>query len=619
MSVNQASLPAEADVLLKHKRENEMTPASLEGQTLGRYRILEPLGRGGMARVYRAYHPQLDRYVALKVLRSDLVEDEEFLARFQREAQAVAGLRHPNIVQVFDSDVQDDVYYIVLELLEGDTLKARLNDYRARGGKMPLGEVVRILLDVLDGLAYAHSEGMIHRDIKPANIMLTRRGQAVVTDFGLAQIVGGTRHTATGALMGTLNYIAPEQGLRGHSDARSDIYSLGIVFYEMLTQHTPFEADTPLAVLMKHVNDPLPLPRKMDPAIPEPFERIVLKALGKSPDDRYQSAGEMAQALRQAAGKAGVKLPSHVSLPLSFTTEAPSESVAVLSGTAREKIADARFADDDTDATLGQRLAAEMAEGEQALGRAGKELLSTVGTLGQAFAGRMAQAVTGRMAQALGEAVEATKGALSKTTSELEAISSGTPVEEMPDEQPADDDVGATWGQRLAVERAASEKEPGAPPEVRPQRGRAAGRAVLGAIGIVAIGNLVMLIVSLPTGWWLFERGWPIQIFLVSLGLCFVMWATSSIWMLIPTGIISGTGVLLAYSSLTGNWRQWVFLWFFQLWIVAGSVAMPIWLAKRKDKARQLSRLVALLIGISSVMLIPIIAFAAMLRALLGG
>jgi len=419
--------------------------------------------------------------------------------------------------------------------------------------------------------------------------------------------------------MGTLNYIAPEQGLRGHSDARSDIYSLGIVFYEMLTQHTPFEADTPLAVLMKHVNDPLPLPRKMDPTIPEPFERIVLKALGKSPDDRYQSAGEMAQALRQAAGKAGVKLPSHVSLPLSFTTKAPSESVAVLSGTAREKIADARFADDDTDATLGQRLAAERAEGEQALGRAGKELLSTVGTLGQAFAGRMAQAVTGRMAQALGEAVEATKGALSKTTSELEAVSSGTLVEEMPDKQPVDDDVGVTWGQRLPAERAASEKEPGAPPEVRPKRGRVAGQAVLGAIGIIAIGNLVMLIVSLPTGWWLFEHGWPIQIFLVSLGLCTIMWATSSIWMLIPTGIISGTGVLLAYSSLTGNWRQWVFLWFFQLWIVVGSVAMPIWLAKRKDKARQLSRLVALLIGISSVMLIPIIAFAAMLRALLGG
>ncbi|MFN2271519.1 MAG: serine/threonine-protein kinase, partial [Anaerolineae bacterium] len=158
---------------------------SLEGRNLGKYRVLEPLGRGGMARVYRAYHPQLDRYVAIKVLRSDLVEEGEFLARFRREAQAVAALRHPNVVQVFDFDLQDGIYYMVIELLEGDTLQTRLNDYRARGGGMPLGEVLRVLLDVLDGLAYAHSEGMIHRDLKPANILLTRRGQAVLTDFGI--------------------------------------------------------------------------------------------------------------------------------------------------------------------------------------------------------------------------------------------------------------------------------------------------------------------------------------------------------------------------------------------------------------------------------------------------
>src|SRR5512140_719402 len=145
-----------------------MSPSNLEGMTLGKYRILEPLGRGGMAQVYKAYHPQLDRYVAIKVLRSDLVEHEEFLARFRREAHAVSGLRHPNIVQVFDFDVQgDDTYYMVMELLEGDTLRARLNEYRARGERMPLPEVLRILADVLNGLAYAHSEGIIHRDIKP--------------------------------------------------------------------------------------------------------------------------------------------------------------------------------------------------------------------------------------------------------------------------------------------------------------------------------------------------------------------------------------------------------------------------------------------------------------------
>ena len=167
-----------------------MAVDSLEGQNLGKYRVLEPLGRGGMARVYRAYHAQLDRYVAIKVLRSDLVEEEEFLARFKREARAAAALRHPNIVQVYDFDVRGGLYYMVMELLPGDTLRRRLNDYQGQGDKMPLGEVVRILLDVLDGLAYAHSEDMIHRDVKPANILLTKRGQAVLIllddtrDFG---------------------------------------------------------------------------------------------------------------------------------------------------------------------------------------------------------------------------------------------------------------------------------------------------------------------------------------------------------------------------------------------------------------------------------------------------
>jgi tRNA A-37 threonylcarbamoyl transferase component Bud32 len=339
-----------------------MAPASLQGQTLGKYRVLEPLGRGGMAQVYRAYHPQLDRYVAIKVLRSDLVEEEEFLVRFRREAQAVARLRHPNIVQVYDFDLQDGIYFMVMEILEGDTLKARLNDYHGRGEQMPPGEMARILLDVLDGLAYAHSEGMIHRDIKPGNIMLTRRGQAVVTDFGIAQIVGGTQHTAAGVLMGTLNYIAPEQGLEGKSDARSDIYSLGIVFYEMLLGKPPFDADTPLAILMKHLHDPLPLPRQVDPRVPEPFERILLRALAKQPEERYQSAPEMAEALRKAVAEAGVTLPEQISLPLSFTTaEAPSEAVAVISGTARERVTDAGFAKDDTDASLGQLPSAESA------------------------------------------------------------------------------------------------------------------------------------------------------------------------------------------------------------------------------------------------------------------
>ena len=320
-----------------------MSPFTLEGQTLGKYRVLDALGRGGMAQVYRGYHPQLDRHVAIKVLRSDLVEQDDFLERFRREAHAASGLRHPNIVQVFDFDAQDDFYYMVMELLEGDTLRARLNEYRVKNERMPLDEIARILSDVLNGLEFAHSEGIIHRDIKPANIMLTKKEQAVLTDFGIAQILGSTQVTAAGALMGTLNYMAPEQGMEGRCDVRSDIYSLGIVLYEMLTGYTPFDADTPLAILMKHLNDPLPLPSKLDPNLPPSFEQIVLKALAKDPEDRYQSAEEMLTALQ--------------AMPQDLPSEkrgmvAPPGGIApqvVFSGDSRQQISDQHLANEDTD------------------------------------------------------------------------------------------------------------------------------------------------------------------------------------------------------------------------------------------------------------------------------
>jgi len=334
-----------------------MAPIYLEGKNLGKYRILEPLGRGGMAQVYKAYHPQLDRYVAIKVLRSDLVEEVEFLARFRREARAVAALRHPHIVQIYDFDAQDDLYYMVMELLEGNTLKAYLNAMRVRGERLPLGEAVRIFSDVLDGLSYAHGEGIIHRDLKPANIMLTRRGQAVVTDFGIAQIVGGTQYTVSGALMGTLSYMAPEQGLDGHCDVRSDIYSLGIAYYEALTGNVPFDADTPLAILMKHINDPLPMPRKFDPRLPEPFERVALKSLAKHADDRFQSAAAMNEALTGAAHEAGIQIPETITLlQTGSSSSVQPAAVAVFSGSARQHIPDAGFASGDTDITTGRKL-----------------------------------------------------------------------------------------------------------------------------------------------------------------------------------------------------------------------------------------------------------------------
>ncbi len=550
MIKTQTHSPAEAPAAALREGENDMPPVSLEGQTLGKYRILEALGRGGMARVYRAYHPQLDRYVAVKVLRSDLLEDEAFeeeasndetwRARFQREAQSVAALRHPNIVQVYDFDVQGDVYYMVMELLEGDTLKTRLSDYRVRGEQMPWGEIVRILLDVLDGLAYAHSERMIHRDIKPANILLTRRGQAVLADFGIAHIIGGTRYTVSGALMGTLQYMAPEQGMQGLSDARSDLYSLGIVFYEMLTQHTPFDADTPLAILMKHVNDPLPLPRRLNPDIPEPFERIVFKSLAKKPEERYQSAVEMAEALRAAAADAGIDLPSRISLPLSFTTtEAPSESVAVISGTTRKVMAelrptsDLKFANDETDITLGQ--------------------------------------------QRLKQAAPATMQATPAPTAPQAGV---TPVVSPPPAKPA-----------------------------RAPRQYGAGRAIFNALLLVFLGNMLMLTAAVPTGnWAIYEQGWPIEIFLATLGLCFIMYATGSLWLLPFTGPALGVAVLLTYSALWAGWEHWQVSWIFLVWVAVGSLVLPIWLARRKLLARGISRILAAILGLIAIVLMAALA-----------
>ena len=321
-----------------------MPADTLEGQTLGKYLVLEALGRGGMARVYRAYHASLDRQVAVKVLRTDLLEENNLLLRLQREARAIGGLRHPNIVQVFDFDQQDDIYFLVMELLDGESLRARLNNLRLAGKRLPLSVMVQILKDVLSGLSYAHGKGVIHRDIKPANIMLTKQGQAVITDFGIAQLSDTSALTSPGSVMGTLSYMAPEQGLQGKADARSDLYSLGIVMYEMLIGSPPFDADPPLAVLMKHQNDPLPEPAKLDQSIPPELAGILLKALAKDPQDRYQSADEMRAALHSIAP---ADLPAVERLSLAGT-HVPQ----VYSGPALNEIADADFSRLDTDPDL---------------------------------------------------------------------------------------------------------------------------------------------------------------------------------------------------------------------------------------------------------------------------
>jgi len=281
--------------------------SGLEGRTLGQYRLVERLGRGGMAEVYKAYQPSLDRYVAIKVLHAYFAEEEDFRQRFQREARAVARLRHPNIVQVHDFGVEGDVYYMAMEFLAGGTLKQRL---RESEGLLSHAEVLRIVERVAAALDYAHARGIYHRDVKPANIMLTEDHQVILTDFGLAKMAEGSQYTRSGLSVGTPEYMAPEQGQGLPVDHRADVYSLGVVLYELLTGQLPYTADTPVAVIFKHIRDPLPLPRSVNPGLDEGFERVILKALAKSPGDRYQGAGELAAALRQAMVGVGEDLPT---------------------------------------------------------------------------------------------------------------------------------------------------------------------------------------------------------------------------------------------------------------------------------------------------------------------
>lgn len=283
-----------------------MSSSSMVGKTIGKYRIISPLGRGGMAEVFKAYQPGLDRYVAIKLMHSFLTKDKEFGARFQREARVVASLRHPNIVQVHDFDIEGDTSYMVMEFIDGETLKDRLLRTEERGEHMPLNEAVRIILAVGSALTYAHRMGMVHRDVKPANVMIDRDGQVILTDFGIAKILhgasGGSQLTASGAMIGTPSYMSPEQGLGQPGDERSDIYSLGVMLYQLTTGHLPYEADTPMAVVIKHIQGPLPLPRSINPGLPEAVERVILRALAKNPDDRYQHVDEMITDLGRAMG-----------------------------------------------------------------------------------------------------------------------------------------------------------------------------------------------------------------------------------------------------------------------------------------------------------------------------
>jgi predicted Ser/Thr protein kinase len=283
----------------------------LIGKTLGKYRITEHLGSGGMSEVYKAYQPGLDRYVAIKVLHSFLAQEEDFLTRFQREAKFAAMLRHPNIIQVydFDYDEEDNVYYMVMELIEGSSLKIRLQGMAKENRALPFEEAVRIVFAVAKGLDYAHQHGTVHRDVKPANIMFSDDEQPILTDFGIAKMVDVAGLTASGAMIGTPAYMAPEQGMGQAGDERSDIYSLGVVLHQLVTGRLPFDADTPLGVALKHINAPLPPPTSVNPNLPPGIEAVIMRALAKDPDDRYQTAEEFATELKQAASGEHIEPP----------------------------------------------------------------------------------------------------------------------------------------------------------------------------------------------------------------------------------------------------------------------------------------------------------------------
>jgi serine/threonine protein kinase len=271
------------------------------GRTLGgRYRIDALLGQGGMSAVYKATDPNLKRVVAVKLIHSHLSSDPLFVERFEAEAAAVASLRHANIVQVYDFNNDSGLYYMVLEFIPGETLQERLKRVTTDKRQLSLQEALRFTINIADAAGYAHQHGMVHRDIKPANIMLDVQGQAILMDFGIVKIMGGDSHTSSGAVVGTALYISPEL-IRGEvPDPRSDIYSLGVTLYEMLSGRPPFVADSAMTLMMIHLNDPVPDLHSFRPDPPAQVMEIVRKCLAKDRGDRYQTAAELSADLRRA-------------------------------------------------------------------------------------------------------------------------------------------------------------------------------------------------------------------------------------------------------------------------------------------------------------------------------
>jgi serine/threonine protein kinase len=274
---------------------------NLVESTIGKYRILELLGRGGMAEVYKAHHPGLDRFVTIKIMHRHLADESGFLERFDREAKAVAALRHPHIVQIYDYEASEAANYMVMEFIDGGTLQDRISAQSKEGSYLPIQNILPILRQVADALDYAHEHGILHRDIKPSNILLNVSGNAFLTDFGIARLIGAAHVTVTGTLVGTPAYMSPEQGAGTDITPASDIYSLGIIGFELFTGKVPFRAETtPLAVLHQHMYEPPPDPCALRAGLPPEAAKVILRAVSKNPADRFPSAKEFIRDLEKA-------------------------------------------------------------------------------------------------------------------------------------------------------------------------------------------------------------------------------------------------------------------------------------------------------------------------------
>ena len=298
---------------------------NLEGSVIGnRYKIQEKIGNGGMATVYKALDQILNRYVAVKVLREEFTTDEEFIRRFEAEAQSAARLTHPNIVSIYDVGVEGNLYYIVMELIQGKTLKQIIEE----DGHLSWKWAVNIAIQIASALEMAHKNNIIHRDIKPHNIMITEDGVAKVTDFGIAKAVSNSTITAFGTTLGSVHYFSPEHARGGYTDSKSDLYSLGVVMYEMVTGKVPFDADTPVSVALKHMQEePVP-PIKVNKEIPFAVNQIILKAMKKDPNERYQNASEMIKDLNIALKRPEGGFVEERNFEDSFTRRIPTVNVS---------------------------------------------------------------------------------------------------------------------------------------------------------------------------------------------------------------------------------------------------------------------------------------------------